>query len=160
MPVSPVVAYAVGMTPAATVSGATPARTKNSTTGTPSRSRANARDTLPGLGPAVCIRDISETPGSVSCDRGNRSRPVRQDGPADGRLDRAGQLLQVRRELAHGLVHAAPGRREVLIQPEPEPAPDRHPGTVCRSGSAATWSRTLRASPSPGQVRRAATAPS
>ena len=54
MPVSPVVAYAVGMTPAATVSGATPARTKNSTAGTPSRSRASARDTLLGLLPAVC----------------------------------------------------------------------------------------------------------
>ena len=40
------------MTPAATVSGATPARTKNSTAGTPSRSRARARDTLLGLRPA------------------------------------------------------------------------------------------------------------
>ena len=60
MPVSPVVAYAVGMTPAATVSGATPARTKNSTAGTPSRSWASARDTLPGLIPVICLdmRDL------------------------------------------------------------------------------------------------------
>ena len=42
MPVRPVVAYAVGMTPAATVSGATPARTNDSTAGMPSRSRASA----------------------------------------------------------------------------------------------------------------------
>ena len=55
MPVNPVVAYAVGMTPAATVSGATPARTKNRTAGTPSRSRARARDTLPGLGAVSCL---------------------------------------------------------------------------------------------------------
>jgi hypothetical protein len=57
MPVSPVVAYAVGMTPAATVSGATPARTKNSTAGTPSRSRASARDIVPGL-IVACVLDI------------------------------------------------------------------------------------------------------
>src|ERR1039458_10052237 len=54
----PVVAYAVGMTPAATVSGATPARTKNSTAGTPSRSRASARDMVLGLLPAICVLDI------------------------------------------------------------------------------------------------------
>src|SRR5258708_2914419 len=59
MPVSPVVAYAVGIAPAATVSGATPARTKNSTAGTPSRSRASARDTAPGLLCAVWAGDIS-----------------------------------------------------------------------------------------------------
>jgi hypothetical protein len=59
IPVSPVVAYAVGITPAATVSGATPARTKNSTEGTPSRSRASARDTALGLAGAVCIPDIT-----------------------------------------------------------------------------------------------------
>ncbi len=53
MPVSPVVAYAVGITPAATVSGATPASTKNSTAGTPSRSLASARETAPGLPGAV-----------------------------------------------------------------------------------------------------------
>src|SRR5260370_36225869 len=51
------------MTPAATVSGATPARTKNSTAGTPSRSRASARDTLLGLLPAVCVLDIDVAPG-------------------------------------------------------------------------------------------------
>ena len=49
IPVSPVVANAVGITPAATVSGAIPASTKNSTAGTPSRSRARARDTAPCL---------------------------------------------------------------------------------------------------------------
>jgi hypothetical protein len=58
IPVNPVVWYAVGMTPAATVSGATPARTKNRTAGTPSRSRASARDMLPGLLPAVCVLDM------------------------------------------------------------------------------------------------------
>ncbi len=58
MPVNPVVAYAVGITPAATVSGATPAMTKNRTEGTPSRSLARARDTLPGLLPAVCVLDM------------------------------------------------------------------------------------------------------
>src|ERR1700735_5520994 len=42
MPVSPVVAYALGMTPAATVSGATPARMKASMAGRRSRSRASA----------------------------------------------------------------------------------------------------------------------
>ena len=49
IPVRPVVWKAVGMTPAATVSGATLARTKDSTAGTPSRSRASARDMPPGL---------------------------------------------------------------------------------------------------------------
>jgi hypothetical protein len=58
MPVSPVVAYAVGITPAATVSGATPASTKNSTADTPSRSRASARDTALGLTAAGCIPDM------------------------------------------------------------------------------------------------------
>ncbi len=48
MAVNPVAAYAVGITPAATVNGATPASTKNSTEGTPSRSRAKARDTVLG----------------------------------------------------------------------------------------------------------------
>ncbi len=63
MPVSPVVAYADGITPAATVSGATPARTKNSTAGTPSRSRASAREMLVGLRPAVRVLDIRFSPG-------------------------------------------------------------------------------------------------
>ena len=53
MPVSPVAAYALGISPAATVSGATPARMKASTAGTPSRSLASACDTLPGLDPAA-----------------------------------------------------------------------------------------------------------
>src|SRR5712691_4309661 len=70
IPVSPVVAYAVGITPAATVSGATPASTKNSTAGTPIRSRANARDTVPGLDPAVCIRDIKGLLIPLDSDKG------------------------------------------------------------------------------------------
>jgi len=58
MPVNPVVWYAVGMTPAATVSGATPAMTKNSTEGTPRRSRARARDTVLGLGAVAGVLGI------------------------------------------------------------------------------------------------------
>ena len=53
IPVSPVAAYAVGITPAATVSGATPARMKYSTDGTPSRSRASAWDTVGRARPAA-----------------------------------------------------------------------------------------------------------
>ena len=61
MPVKPVVAYAVGITPAATVSGATPASTNDSTAGTPRRSRASADDTL--FRRAACwVRDIVSTP--------------------------------------------------------------------------------------------------
>src|ERR1700728_4131374 len=59
MLVSPVVANAVGITPAATVSGATPPSTKNSTAGMPSRSLASARETAPGLPGAVWVWDIS-----------------------------------------------------------------------------------------------------
>src|ERR1044071_6099343 len=55
MAVSPVVAYALGMTPAATVSGATPARMKASTAGMPSRSRASARDIVLGGAGAACV---------------------------------------------------------------------------------------------------------
>src|SRR5579863_3751237 len=55
MPVSPVVAYALGMTPAATVSGATPARMKASTAGMPSRSRASALDIALGGAGAACV---------------------------------------------------------------------------------------------------------
>src|SRR5580704_19033288 len=79
MPVKPVVAYAVGITPAATVSGATPASTNDSTAGTPRRSRASADDTLFRL--AACwVRDIVSTPlsgGVVGPGAG-----VRDGGPA------------------------------------------------------------------------------
>jgi hypothetical protein len=85
MPVSPVVAYAVGITPAATVSGATPASTKNSTAGTPSRSRASALDTLPGLVTAVCVLDIKKPPGSWDLME-EQLRAVGKDGAADGGL--------------------------------------------------------------------------
>src|SRR5260221_13201880 len=54
MPVSPVVAYALGITPAATVSGATPARMKASTAGMPSRSRASALDIALGGAGGAC----------------------------------------------------------------------------------------------------------
>jgi hypothetical protein len=63
MPVSPVVAYALGMTPAATVSGATPARMKASTAGMPSRSRASALVIALG-GAGAAFVDIYKTPGS------------------------------------------------------------------------------------------------
>ncbi|GEM_PF-2818927 len=63
MPVSPVTAYAVGISPAATVSGATPAKMNASTAGTPSRSRASARDTALGLAEAAFM-DIKNPPGS------------------------------------------------------------------------------------------------
>lgn len=58
IPVRPVVRYAVGMTPAATVSGATLAGTKNSTAGTPSRSGARVRGWLLGLLFAACAPGI------------------------------------------------------------------------------------------------------
>ena len=56
-----VTVYALGMTPAATVSGATPARMKASTAGIPSRSRASARDIALG-GAGAALVDIYETP--------------------------------------------------------------------------------------------------
>ena len=62
MPVSPVTPYAVGISPADTVSGATPAKMNAPTASMPSRSRASARDTALGLAEAACI-DISDTPG-------------------------------------------------------------------------------------------------
>jgi hypothetical protein len=76
MPVNPVVAYAVGITPAATVRGATPASTKNSTAGIPRRSRASARDTALGLLSAVCVLDISLS----SLDGGGYRAGVRRGG--------------------------------------------------------------------------------
>src|SRR5580704_1612193 len=73
MAVNPVVAYAVGITPAATVSGATPASTNDSTAGTPSRSAARARDTRPVLA-AWRVEDI-----------GQHSFTWGQPGPGAGR---------------------------------------------------------------------------
>src|SRR5258708_18567635 len=85
------------MTPAATVSGATLARTKDSTAGTPSRSRASARDTPPGLLAAAWILDNTgllidrasdRTGQGVKHDGRARRRPRR---PGSGRSPRAGQ---------------------------------------------------------------------
>src|SRR5512142_3331580 len=55
MPVSPVMAYAVGITPAATVIGAIDAKMNASTASTPSLSRASARDTVLARAGAVCM---------------------------------------------------------------------------------------------------------
>src|ERR1035441_7488711 len=92
MPVSPVVAYAVGITPAATVSGATPASTKNSTAGTPSGARASARDMLLGLVPAVCVLDIKKPPGCWVLME-ERSCAVGKHGAVDGCLGLGDQFL-------------------------------------------------------------------
>src|SRR5205809_50910 len=121
MPVSPVVAYADGMTPAATVSGATPASTKNSTAGTPSRSRASARDIALGL-VGTCILGISTPPG------GRGSGAVGQQGAVHGGLGLGDQLPQVQAEVPGGLLEAAAGRGRVLVQPVAQPAGHRQPG--------------------------------
>ena len=55
MPVRPVTAYAVGITPAATVIGAIDARMNASTASMPSLSRASARDTVPARAGAACM---------------------------------------------------------------------------------------------------------
>src|ERR1039458_5436583 len=108
IPVSPVVAYAGGITPAATVSGATPARTKNSTAGTPSRSRASARDTALGLAGAGCIPDITVS-GFLLAVVSGRSGAVGEQGAVDGGLGLADQLVQVRSEQRDCLLRAAAG---------------------------------------------------
>src|SRR6266699_2571770 len=82
MPVSPVVAYALGMTPAATVSGATPARMKASTAGMPSRSRASALDIALGGAGAACV-DTMRLLVEWWC---GVSGAVRQHGAVDGGL--------------------------------------------------------------------------
>src|SRR6185437_703352 len=112
MPVSPVVAYAAGITPAATVSGATPARTKNKTAGTPSLSRASARDTVPALA-RTCMPDIKHTSGYwgfegltgveeltglSGVERAGRSGAVRQHGAVGRRLRLGDQVPQLRVE--------------------------------------------------------------
>src|SRR5581483_9339967 len=113
MPVSPVVAYAAGMTPAATVSGATPASTKNSTAGTPSRSRASARETLPEVGSAL-VNMITLPDGVGDC-----SFPVTKQGTVRGGLGVRDQLPQAGRKPPGRLWRAAIGGRRVLSQPEP-----------------------------------------
>ena len=55
MPVRPVTAYAVGITPAATVIGAIDARMNASTANMPSLSRASARDTVLARAGAACM---------------------------------------------------------------------------------------------------------
>src|ERR1022692_995598 len=70
IPVSPVVAYAVGITPAATVSGATPARTKNSTAGPPGPEedqRGGPAEPVPGQCPRHAAR-----PGPCYLSSGHR----------------------------------------------------------------------------------------
>src|SRR6266566_6060182 len=129
MPVSPVVAYAVGMTPAATVSGATPARTKNSTAGTPSRSRASARDTLPGLLAAAWVLDIM----ALLFNKGRMglgvSYAVREQGAVHGGLGLGDHLAQGGIKLARRLIEAAAGfRRQVQRQPRAQPAGSGQPG--------------------------------
>src|ERR1039458_1983793 len=90
MTVKPVVCWAVGIPPAATVSGATPARTKNSTAGTPSRSRASARDMVLGL-VGVEVLDI-RSPGCWRFGWEGVSYAVGEQGTVDGRLGLGDQL--------------------------------------------------------------------
>src|SRR6266568_3459049 len=84
--VKPVVAYAVGITPAATVSGATPARTKASTAGTPSRSRARARDMALGaaVGGQHLLRARRGDGGAVQAPGLRRGRAAGRAGRAAG----------------------------------------------------------------------------
>src|SRR5579871_5482002 len=93
IPVSPVGAEAVGITPAATVSGATPARTKNSTAGTPSRSRASACDTEPCRLVRAWAGNVIVPPSSSrGCHQG--SGAVGEHGRARGGLRHADHVLQ------------------------------------------------------------------
>ena len=113
--------------PAATVSGATPASTKNSTAGTPSRSRASARDTLPGLVPATCVLDI-QPPGSLSLGRrsftcGGKARRCRR-WPGSGRSARAGPDRAARLP-APPPIRPGPGTGPAG---KPRPAPSSQPG--------------------------------
>src|SRR5712691_3166384 len=102
MPVRPVVWYAVGMTPAATVSGATPASTKNSTDGMPSRSFASSWDMRErDLARALVVCALNTVSVSFI---GLRSDAVRQHRAVDGRLGLRDQLAQVGFELADGFV--------------------------------------------------------
>ena len=159
MPVNPVVAYAVGMTPAATVSGATPARTKNSTAGTPSRSRARARDTLPGLVPVVCVRDIECSPGCW-VGMGEGSDAVGEHGAVHGGLGLGDQLPQAGIELPDRLLEAAAGagrqvQRQLVAQPAGggQPGQDRVLGSQrAGTGSSADFTRTSGANAQSGST--------
>src|SRR6266487_6333475 len=121
--VSPVVWYAVGMTPAATVSGATPARTKKSTAGRPSRSLASARDTVPG-------RDlVSGGWGmAVSCEVSlvGCLDAMGEHGFVHGGLGLGDEFLHAGREPGDGFPHAEAGfGRATWQQPGAEPAGHR-----------------------------------
>src|ERR1035441_9043274 len=115
------------MTQAATVSGATPASTKNSTAGTPSRSRASSCNTAPGLVRSFCVLDIYKPPGFLVVISG-RSGAVAQHGAVDGRLGLGDQLPQPGIEPRRRLVRAVAGSGRVLGQAEPQAAPGRQPG--------------------------------
>src|SRR6266436_571169 len=80
MPVRPVTAYAVGITPAATVIGAMEARMKASTDGTPSRSLASACGIAPGPPAGVRILGIIAAPRVG----GRGSGPAGEHGAVDG----------------------------------------------------------------------------
>ncbi len=118
MPVRPVTAYAVGITPAHTVIGAMLAQMNASTDGMPSRSRASARDTVPARAAGVVL-DIGK---SLLLGVGvGGSRAAGKDGAVSGGLRLGDQLPQVRRELPGCLRDAAAGG-QVLLDPEPQPA--------------------------------------
>src|SRR5712691_8185382 len=94
MPVRPVTAYAVGITPAATVIGAMEVRMKASTDGTPSRSLASACGIAPGL--AACGRVLGMIQGSSGVVGG--SGPAGEHGAVDGSPGLEDQLPQVGRQ--------------------------------------------------------------
>src|SRR6201986_3240427 len=106
MPVSPVVWKAVGITPAATGRGPTPASTKNSTAGTPSRSRARARDT--GL-PGDCFLGMGDLLVAV---RGRvELNAMGEQGAGPGGLGLGDQLAKARAEVPGRLGQLAAGVR-------------------------------------------------
>src|ERR1700733_4993016 len=85
IPVSPVAAYAVGMTPAATVSGATDAMMKLRTVITPSRSRASVRDTRRGrAAPDASSSDLNIAISSEWLERGPRPSALPAVGQQGG----------------------------------------------------------------------------
>src|SRR5215469_14447425 len=94
IPVKPVVWYAVGMTPAATVSGATPASTKNRTAGMPSRSLASMRDTALGRGWSDRVVDIGVVFSFWGVSAGVGLNAVGEQRAVDGRLSAGDQLTE------------------------------------------------------------------
>src|SRR5690349_9502560 len=116
MPVRPVRAYAVGITPAATVIGAIDAKMNASTASMPSLSRASARDTVPARAGAACM-DMKKPPGCSS----DFSGAVGQDGGGDGDLGLGDQLPQGRRQVRNDIGGTAAGLGLVLVQPEAQP---------------------------------------